>query len=67
MARRATTTEGKQLKVVLPTDLHLKLVKHKDVYGQGIAATVEEALRRYFERLERERPDLAASLLPEEP
>lgn len=38
----------KELKVNIPTELHLQLLRVKFLRGQTIAATVEEALRAYF-------------------
>ena len=46
----------KELKVVIPTDLHLALVRRKLLHGQTIASSVEEALRRYFDQLEAAAP-----------
>jgi hypothetical protein len=38
----------KELKVNIPTELHLQLLRVKFLKGQTIAATVEQALRAYF-------------------
>jgi hypothetical protein len=39
----------KELKVNLPMDVYLQLVRLKILHGQPIGWTFEEALRRYFE------------------
>lgn len=41
----------KELKVNIPTELHLLLMRRKILHGQTIASSVEEALRAYFERV----------------
>jgi hypothetical protein len=38
----------KELKVNIPTELHLQLLRVKFLKGQTIASTVEQALRAYF-------------------
>jgi hypothetical protein len=48
----------KELKVNIPTELHLQLLRVKFLKGQTIAATVEEALRAYFS--DHEAPSLEA-------
>lgn len=53
---------AKPLKVDLPSELYLQLIRTKLLEGQTIATTVEEALRRYFAELERTDPALAARL-----
>lgn len=54
----------KELKVVIPTDLHLLLVRRKLLHGHTIAATVEEALRRYFATHEQAPAPRAAAPAP---
>lgn len=44
----ATDRRTKELKVNIPTELHLQLLRVKFLKGQTIATTVEEALRAYF-------------------
>ena len=38
----------KELKVNIPVELHLQLLRMKFLRGQTIACSVEEALRDYF-------------------
>lgn len=49
----------KELKVIIPVELHLLLMRRKLLQGQTIASSVEEALRAYFAQLEGARPPLA--------
>jgi hypothetical protein len=42
----------KELKVTIPAELHLELVRRKLLKGQTIAATVQDALREYFDEHE---------------
>lgn len=46
----------KELKVIIPMELHLQLLRRKLLHGQTIASSVEEALRRYFTELEAKAP-----------
>ena len=41
--------EGKEIKVKIPLDYHIKLHTLKVLKGQSISDTVEAALARYFE------------------
>jgi post-segregation antitoxin (ccd killing protein) len=49
----ADETRLKELKVTVPMDLYLKVLRLKLVTGQTIAATMEAALRAHFEAIER--------------
>lgn len=42
----------KELKVSLPPELYLRMIRHKIETGQPIKQTVELALHDYFDRLE---------------
>lgn len=42
----------KELKVTIPTDLHLQLLRRKILYGETITESVEAALRAYFLAME---------------
>lgn len=42
-------TEGKEIKVKIPLDYHIKLHTLKVLKGQSISDTVEAALHQYFE------------------
>jgi len=44
-------TPKKELKVTIPTELHLQLLRMKFLKGQPIGVTVEVALRAYFAEL----------------
>lgn len=46
----------KELKVIIPMELHLQLLRRKLLQGQTIASSVEEALRLYFKELEAQPP-----------
>lgn len=46
-------TRLKELKVTVPMELYLKVLRLKLVTGQTIAATLEAALRAHFEAMER--------------
>lgn len=46
----------KELKVTIPAELHLLLLRRKILHGDTIASTVESALRAYFEALETQPP-----------
>ena len=46
----------KELKVVIPVELHLQLLRRKLLHGETIASTVEEALRQYFTELDAQPP-----------
>ncbi|MHB8586809.1 MAG: hypothetical protein ACYDDF_13360 [Thermoplasmatota archaeon] len=43
-----TVTDGKEIKVRIPLDFHIKLHTLKVLKGQSISDTVELALRKYF-------------------
>lgn len=47
-----STDRVKELKVVIPVELHLMLLRRKLLHGHTIASSVEEALRNYFAGLE---------------
>jgi hypothetical protein len=49
---QATEQRLKELKVTIPADLHLQLLRRKILYGETITATVEAALRAYFLAME---------------
>lgn len=48
---RGASRDGKEIKVKIPVEYHIKLHTLKVLKGQSISDTVEKALTRYFDLL----------------